>query len=55
MIDRIKFFEHLRQNNNREWFAEHRAEYDEIRREWIDGINTVHALVSEAWPEVCLG
>ncbi|MBD5170588.1 MAG: DUF2461 domain-containing protein [Bacteroidales bacterium] len=52
MIDRIKFFEHLRQNNNREWFAEHRAEYDEIRREWIDGINTVHALVSEAWPEV---
>ncbi|MDE6396538.1 MAG: DUF2461 domain-containing protein [Muribaculaceae bacterium] len=52
MIDRIEFFEHLRANNNREWFAAHRAEYDEIRREWIDGMNTVHALVSEAWPEV---
>ena len=46
------FFERLGANNNRPWFMEHKAEYDSIRREWIDGMARIIARVSEWWPEV---
>lgn len=52
MKNRYDFFEALRLNNNREWFGAHKAEYEDIRREWTDGMARVHALVAEAWPEV---
>lgn len=32
------FLERLAANNNREWFAENRAEYDAVRAEWLDGV-----------------
>lgn len=52
MKDRIDFFEELKKNNDRAWFAANRDRYEEIRREWIAGMNTVQAIVSEHWPEV---
>lgn len=48
------FFEKLKANNNREWFGEHKPEYEEIRAWWLDGMERVKASVSEAWPEVSM-
>lgn len=47
-----KFFEALKRNNNRPWYAEHKPEYEAIRQWWLDGMARVHALVAEQWPEV---
>lgn len=36
-----RLFKYLRQlaaNNNREWFAEHRAEFDDLRAQWLDDL-----------------
>lgn len=33
-----RFLRQLGKNNNREWFAEHRGEYDELRALWLDDI-----------------
>lgn len=52
MTDPYKFFYDLRDNNNREWFALHKGEYDEIRQWWTDGMEQVRALVAPYWPEV---
>lgn len=46
------FFEELKKNNNRPWFAENKPRYEEIRRWWLDGMAAVHARVAEVWPEV---
>lgn len=46
------FFERLKANNNREWFAVHKPEYEEIRRWWAEGMERVHAAVIPSWPEV---
>lgn len=46
-----KFFEELSLNNNREWFALHKPEYEEIRRWWTEGMERVRALVASEWPE----
>lgn len=46
------FFEQLKANNNREWFAQHKPEYEEIRQWWLTGIAKVHAMVISEWPEV---
>lgn len=51
-INPYNFFEALKENNNREWFATHKAEYEEIRQWWLEGMEKVHALILEAWPEV---
>lgn len=32
------FLEKLAANNNREWFAEHRAEYDAVRAYWLEQV-----------------
>lgn len=38
-IDRLyKFLTKLDRNNNRQWFAEHRAEYDDLRQYWLDDL-----------------
>lgn len=47
-----KFFEKLKNNNNREWFALHKPEYDEIRSWWLEGMGRVQAAVAEEWPDV---
>lgn len=48
----FSFFEALHANNNRPWFAGHKSQYQEIRAEWIAGVNAITALISEEWPEV---
>ena len=46
------FFEELKKNNNREWFAKNKSRYEEIRNWWIDGMEQVRAKVIGEWPEV---
>lgn len=48
------FFENLKANNNREWFAQHKHEYDEIRTWWTQGMEIVKTKIADAWPEVAL-
>ncbi|MGM9865592.1 MAG: DUF2461 domain-containing protein [Muribaculaceae bacterium] len=52
MKDLFDFFDRLAANNNRPWFVEHKAEYDELRAAWIQGLGRVIAALSDEWPEV---
>ena len=36
MIATYQFLSELRDNNRREWFAEHKAQYDMLRSRWLD-------------------
>ena len=55
MTNPFLFFEQLRDNNNREWFAAHKTEYEEIRVWWTDGMEKVRVLVADEWPEAKYG
>lgn len=46
------FFEALEADNTREFFSAHRAEYDAIRAEWIEGMHRVHNMVVPHWEEI---
>lgn len=46
------FFTQLAANNNRPWFQANRAAYDDIRAEWIAGIEQAKTIVAEEWPEI---
>lgn len=48
----FSFFEELKYNNNREWFAENKSRYQEIRDWWTAGMEEVRAKVLNEWPEV---
>ena len=52
MKDLFDFFDRLAVNNNRPWFMEHKAEYDDLRTRWIQGVGGVIAALSDEWPEV---
>ena len=52
MKDLFDFFDRLAVNNNRPWFMEHKAEYDDLRARWIQGVEGVIAALSDEWPEV---
>lgn len=52
MKDLFDFFDRLAVNNNRPWFMEHKAEYDDLRARWIQGVGGVIAALSDEWPEV---
>lgn len=52
MKDLFDFFDRLAVNNNRPWFIEHKAEYDDLRARWIQGVGGVIAALSDEWPEV---
>ena len=52
MKDLFEFFDRLAVNNNRTWFMEHKAEYDDLRARWIQGVGGVIAALSDEWPEV---
>ena len=52
MKDLFDFFDRLAVNNNRPWFMEHKAEYDNLRARWIQGVGGVIAALSDEWPEV---
>lgn len=51
-VNPYEFFEALHANNNRDWFSKHKADYEDIRRWWLDGMARVQAGILEAWPEV---
>lgn len=52
MKDLFDFFDRLAVNNNRPWFIEHKAEYDDLRARWIQGVGGVITALSDEWPEV---
>ena len=52
MKDLFDFFDRLAVNNNRPWFMEHKAEYDDLRARWIQGVGGVIAALSDEGPEV---
>jgi len=47
-----QFLDNLQYNNTRTWFAEHRAEYDDVRLKWYDDMERLIALVAEWEPRV---
>lgn len=46
------FFEELTANNNRAWFAANKTRYDDLRHEWIQGMERVKLLVADSYPEM---
>lgn len=48
----FQFFQELSRNNNREWFALHKAEYQDLRAQWIQHMNAVAAMLQPEWPEL---
>lgn len=45
--DIITFMRLLGQNNNREWFKEHKGEYDELRKPWEEDMERLIELVGK--------
>lgn len=43
----ISFLKQLRDNNNREWFRQHKSQYDALRQEWIADVNRLIAACAE--------
>lgn len=48
------FLEELRANNNRPWFAEHKAEYEQLRAEWLADIDRMIAAMT-VWEPALAG
>lgn len=48
MADLFKFLQELAQNNNRQWLAENRSRYDELRALWLDDLGRLISNV-KAW------
>lgn len=48
----FSFLRELGRNNNREWFHEHKAEYDELRACWIEDMDRLLTLMSAYQPEM---
>lgn len=48
----FSFLRRLAENNNREWFAAHRAEYDEVRELWLEELGRLIARLSVHDPRV---
>lgn len=44
------FLTRLDANNNRDWFKQHKAEWDDLRLQWIDDINLLIARISNWEP-----
>lgn len=44
------FFDQLSHNNNREWFAAHKPEYQELRQLWMADLDRMIALMAAADP-----
>lgn len=52
--DLYSFLTELSLNNNRPWFAEHKAEYDELRAAWLKDIDTMLAAMT-VWEPALAG
>ncbi len=49
-----QFLTALKENNNREWFKEHKSEYDELRETWLSDIEHLIKIMSQ-YDESLLG
>ena len=47
MIATYQFLSELRDNNRREWFAEHKEQYDALRSRWLDQLQHLIDLMSQ--------
>lgn len=48
----VIFLKHLKANNNKQWFDEHRAEYTELRAEFSEFVQRIILLIAEFDPAV---
>lgn len=46
------FLDRLSSNNNREWFAAHKSEYDDLRAQWLNDIDRMIAHMAAWDPEL---
>ena len=44
------FFEQLRANNNRPWFAAHKSQYQELRQAWLAAVDRMIAAMAQWEP-----
>ncbi len=49
-MELFDFLSQLARNNNRQWFNEHRAQYDEVRNKWLDELGRLIAAMSQWEP-----
>lgn len=49
-----RFLEELSHNNNRPWFADHKAEYEELREQWLADLDRMLAAMT-AWEPALAG
>ncbi|MDE5687980.1 MAG: DUF2461 domain-containing protein [Paramuribaculum sp.] len=54
MGELYSFLEELSHNNNRPWFADHKAEYEELRAQWLADIDRMLAAMT-AWEPALAG
>jgi uncharacterized protein (TIGR02453 family) len=47
-----RFLTALKANNNKAWFDDHRAEYQEIRKEWLDFVSAVLVPLQKEHPSL---
>lgn len=47
MTEALNFLRDLRSNNRREWFAEHKAQFDVLRNRWLDQLQQLISLMSQ--------
>ena len=46
------FLDSLKKNNNREWFEAHRADYEQLRKLWLDDLDRLIGFMSEFDPRL---
>lgn len=52
MTEVFNFLERLAANNNREWFAANKAEYEALRRQWLDEVQVLINALAEDDPSL---
>ena len=52
MKEIYKFLDGIAANNDRTWFAAHRAEYDDLRAQWIEDLDRLIACMSLWQPDI---
>lgn len=50
--DVFNFLEELSRNNNREWFKSRKAQFDDLRGQWLDDLDRMLAAMTAWWPEM---
>lgn len=48
----FEFLSRLAANNNREWFKEHKSEFDDLRQNWMEQLDDLRSKMSEWDPDL---